>query len=492
MKIDPLNNDNDEKFQCQYCSKYFTLKGNYVRHTKTCHLSTNEPRFKCYSCDKSFKRKDYLIKHFNLQKVCWIQFICKHCARTFKSRKNWSKHELKCSVDKVAPSFTCEFCGSTYTRKDKLKKHNLSECWNSRTRKTPCLVENCEKVYYHKSHLIDHLQSAHDDLIVLSDYQHKQFSSIEEFNSWKEAEEEKTFSYFSVNKTLSNVESSARVKYLYCQHDGSSRCCNKRTRRRNLESRVKMDHNCIAKMKMWTNEDNKIEVKYFPTHSHQTSLEDLYHHPLSQSTNNNKFINQQISLQVSPSKNDKQIVNSSITDTSNTRNKLHSVENAIITKKRIFDRTGIINNVSRVYLDDTKGVLILPENLEKSENLLISESFIDHPFSVKSEDLSIFPPQTKDTEQPTVKKCVDIKNEVENTVHVQKIKDNLSYINAFISEESNKQEFGHNILEFVAASVNTLVTQIQHFNKRNNDEPEENKIVCSYEYETLSDLEFNS
>lgn len=91
----------------------------------------------------------------------------------------------------------------------------------------------------------------------------KSFSSISDFNAWKDKEETDTFSYFTKRRGTA----AGRYQHFYCQHDGSEKLhSSRKTSRCNLKGRVKVGHHCIAKMVARVDPETKaVNVEYHPT-----------------------------------------------------------------------------------------------------------------------------------------------------------------------------------------------------------------------------------
>ncbi|KAK3924101.1 Acyl-[acyl-carrier-protein]--UDP-N-acetylglucosamine O-acyltransferase [Frankliniella fusca] len=71
------------------------------------------------------------------------------------------------------------------------------------------------------------------------------------FNLWKEKEDEDKFSYYSARRGQQNSSD----KHFYCQHDGSAKLHSQRkTSRCNNKGRIKVGHQCIAKIIARVNE----------------------------------------------------------------------------------------------------------------------------------------------------------------------------------------------------------------------------------------------
>lgn len=124
-------------------------------------------------------------------------------------------------------------------------------------------MKGCNLQFLRKDSLIQHLESAHSDGVTLKPKVTLKFSTVAEFNEWKEKEEEKTFSYF----TTRFGQGSRKTKLFYCQHDGQQILYQRKGKTSpNTKGKVKVGHNCIAKIKIVL-DDNSISLDYYPTQS---------------------------------------------------------------------------------------------------------------------------------------------------------------------------------------------------------------------------------
>uniref|UniRef100_A0A8D9E8C1 C2H2-type domain-containing protein n=1 Tax=Cacopsylla melanoneura TaxID=428564 RepID=A0A8D9E8C1_9HEMI len=162
--------------------------------------------------------------------------------------------------------------------------------------KTKCLVEGCTLLFIHKTLLIDHIKVAHPEVKVQPKVV-ETFQSAQEFNAWKDNEEEQTFShYVSHCGQKSGIGSKNKIYYLYCQHDSTPEKVHSKLikgRASNSKGKVKKGQCCISKMKYWSTENGSIHVEYYPTHNHRLCADDYVHHPLPSAMNT--LINDQIS-----------------------------------------------------------------------------------------------------------------------------------------------------------------------------------------------------
>lgn len=227
------------------------------------------------------------------------KFSCKFCKSTFTKLSNCKRHERNCNAnpERAPAQFMCPNCEHPFNRKGNLNGH-LKTCSNDapkvpKNNGTPCLIKNCEARFFHKTQLIHHLSSAHLDQVTIKPTVSIAFTSWEEFMTWKEKEEESTFSYFSRR----NGAPSLKTKHFYCQHDGGKMNVQRKSSRANRKGRIKVGDYCIAQMKVKV-DGNKVSLEYYPTHSHPCKREDMLHHPLPVAMN--KFINEKLDENIPP------------------------------------------------------------------------------------------------------------------------------------------------------------------------------------------------
>lgn len=331
-----------------------------------------------------------------------IIFKCRHCPSVFTVKSNCNRHEKACASnpDKRTSAFLCKNCNSSFARKDHLRAHE-AKCLTSKSapkKKTPCLIKNCGEEFYHKTSLIEHLQNVHKDDIKVDPQVYKKFPSIKEFHSWKEAEEERTFSYYTAKKG----QAASSSKHFYCQHDGSGKPHSARkTSRRNNKGCVKVGHYCISKMTVRVDETKAVHVEYYPTHNHKCSKEDFIHHPLPEYMS--RYIDEKIAENVPATvvyelarekflpKNSPDVVN---------------CKASILTKKRVLERGRRRRMARRLHKDDAKAVYLLATQLmdKEEESVLVykprGSSVVCGPKEINdlpdSEELFMFGFQTKE------------------------------------------------------------------------------------------------
>ncbi|XP_052130176.1 uncharacterized protein LOC113209508 [Frankliniella occidentalis] len=293
-------------------------------------------------------------------------FKCQFCSAAFSVRSNCTRHEGRCehNKSKEAALFTCSTCGSTFNRRDNFNVH-LKKCSSAKPncseRKKPCLFKDCGLKFYHKITLIEHIKSSHQHVSIKPTV-HKSFPTIQAFNVWKEKEEADTFSYFTARKGQKHSSD----KHFYCQHDGSAKLhSSRKTSRCKNIGRIKVGHQCIAKIIARVKE-GKVDVEYFPTHSHVCKKEDMFHQPLPDAMS--RFIDEKLAERIPPS------VVYDLTkerflpkDSPNVQN----IKASILTKKRILERGRKRRMARRLHKNDAKAVYLMVTQLLENDDCVL-------------------------------------------------------------------------------------------------------------------------
>lgn len=372
--------------KCKFCGEIFVERKECIRHEKTCDKFYTIPLKKIPSTASSEEQN--VIK-------------CKFCSKSFGLKRNCTRHEISCQSNPDTASsaaFSCSRCGAAYNRKDNFSAHQKkcllksnppistvsNNCLeptsnhegtksNLRTpaprSKTPCLLPECDLEFFHKNALIEHLKACHKEVDV-KDPITKTFNCISEFHKWKDAIQEETFSYFCQK----SGQSSSRVKYFYCQHDGLSHN-ERKTSRCNKKGRVKVGHHCIAKMQVWKDDYGLINVNYEPTHNHVCSSADFVHQPVPQDLS--MYINEKLLWGVTPHDVLKDVMKKHIPKTLSIDN-IKNCKAAILTKKRIAERARKMREKRRFHKDEAKALFLMVEQLSKEEDCIVLYKPFNH------------------------------------------------------------------------------------------------------------------
>ena len=114
-------------FVCKLCNESFACRSNLLSHDKGAHDTTNK-HFQCSNCSKTFKSTAKLEHHFaRIHELRNCQ-TCPHCGKLYSRLK---AHLLTCNVQGGRDKFQCGSCEKTYFHKRYLNEHlNKTECGN--------------------------------------------------------------------------------------------------------------------------------------------------------------------------------------------------------------------------------------------------------------------------------------------------------------------------------------------------------------------------
>ncbi|XP_053378008.1 zinc finger protein 235-like [Mercenaria mercenaria] len=161
-------------FQCSFCNKSFTTKGNMRAHEMTTH-SDSKP-WKCEYCDKRFKEKKVMKIHERIHtgekpyscSICEKAFtqrsvmlehmlthsnnrphLCDHCGQGFRGLSSLKAHKKR---HIGLREFQCDSCEKAFVCKNELKRHLLTH-----TGDKPYSCEICSKAFTRLSYLKEHV-----------------------------------------------------------------------------------------------------------------------------------------------------------------------------------------------------------------------------------------------------------------------------------------------------------------------------------------------
>ncbi|KAL1129433.1 hypothetical protein AAG570_013959, partial [Ranatra chinensis] len=137
-------------FSCRTCGKSYKYKKNLTKHER--YECGDVRHFRCHVCDYAAKQKVQLITHFVSKHKEGLArlFGCKRCGRSYKHRSSLSKHErYECGGIKL---FKCSFCH--YSASQKIRLHCYMSLLPAGREKCP----RCGKGYKYRFNLYRHMR----------------------------------------------------------------------------------------------------------------------------------------------------------------------------------------------------------------------------------------------------------------------------------------------------------------------------------------------
>lgn len=173
--------------------------------------------------------------------------------------------------------YKCSECGRPYVTKAALKKHlnvihgkELETTMQKATSK--CIHPGCEKIFYHRQKMIDHLKEEHGVNCVQEDLV---FNSWDEFFIWKEKEEDANFVHFSKNSTHTNAPNYMLTNFT-CQREGKAGYKYKGSQQKKYKDLVIGEKICPARMRARLDKPTgRVTVQYCKSHNHKLSFQDF-------------------------------------------------------------------------------------------------------------------------------------------------------------------------------------------------------------------------
>ena len=184
------------------------------------------------------------------------------------------EEELK---EKSSLRFKCDECERPYVTKAALKKHlqlvhNKEYEGGLQKATSKCIHPGCDKIFYHRQKMIDHLKEAHDVSCIQEDLV---FSSWEEFLMWKEKEEDANFVHFSKNSTHTNAKNYMLTNFT-CQREGKAGYKYKGSQQKKYKDLVIGERICPARMRARLDKPTgRVTVQYCKSHNHKLSFQDF-------------------------------------------------------------------------------------------------------------------------------------------------------------------------------------------------------------------------
>lgn len=137
------------RYQCEHCSRSYTIKENLQVHMKKHHLGKPN-KYQCSYCDKTYTnwsgRYYHQIKEHNQN----YRHICKLCNKPFLHKAHMDDHVALHHTNR--PHRKCPDCDETFFTIDTLTWHKQS-CHGDNKRQE---CKFCEKTFLRKKHLLRH------------------------------------------------------------------------------------------------------------------------------------------------------------------------------------------------------------------------------------------------------------------------------------------------------------------------------------------------
>ncbi|XP_026290701.1 uncharacterized protein LOC113215308 [Frankliniella occidentalis] len=141
-------------------------------------------------------------------------------------------------------------------------------------------------------------------------------------------------------------------------------------------------------MQVWKDTEDKINLLYYPTHSHHCSPSDLVHQPLSKK--DDMYINEKIAWGVSPTKILRDIQKNCIPTTSSL-DQIQNFKAAVKTKKRIRERARKRREKRRYHKDEAKAVFLMVNELSKDRDCVVLYKPYGHDVQIGPKEINSLP-----------------------------------------------------------------------------------------------------
>lgn len=151
--------DEECKFQCDQCSKFFAKRHMLNAHIKVKHTENEDRPFACpeENCNRRFVMQTFLRYHVNRVHKDGDARVCDVCARFFKCSKSYDLH-YRVQHSNIDQRVQCQECQKWVKHDDALKNHMR------RHNATLETCKHCAKTYPGKKRLRVHIRNVHADI----------------------------------------------------------------------------------------------------------------------------------------------------------------------------------------------------------------------------------------------------------------------------------------------------------------------------------------
>ncbi len=149
-------------FSCDICEKLFTARDHLIKHMKRIHPGVDSYKYSCAVCKKYFTHENFLDAHNQTSAHIKNMMNVSEFEAAGNDENAEASEDTKDNVDdkpliKVAKEeklYSCDECGASFTRNNKLKLHKLKH-----NAKFLFSCEYCNKYFYDKDQCIRHIKT---------------------------------------------------------------------------------------------------------------------------------------------------------------------------------------------------------------------------------------------------------------------------------------------------------------------------------------------
>ncbi|KAK7096666.1 uncharacterized protein [Littorina saxatilis] len=149
MKTNPRKHRNPNRYACPKCYRCFPFRGMLTQHMATHNVKRPN---RCTQCGASFTTKVNLREHMDAAHPTPKTYKCTLCSASFAKPNGLTFHLRRAHNGAM---FSCGECGRQFRRLTQIKQHQLSA---HTERERPHVCELCNKGFYHKGGLSDHMR----------------------------------------------------------------------------------------------------------------------------------------------------------------------------------------------------------------------------------------------------------------------------------------------------------------------------------------------